>query len=94
MKKKIKKVYPSKGKRIKQPEVDILSTDDSYPLFSLSFMDRNYCITSCSPDEKAAFADQIRLISQLKWINLKLAPRHGAGYEKITRIKCSNTTIY
>lgn len=90
MMKRIKHVVPSKGPRIKQPAIDILSTDDYYPVFSLSYMDGKYCITNCSQDEKAAFVDQIRLLSQLKWIELKLAPRHGHGFEKITHM---NVTI-
>jgi hypothetical protein len=86
MKKKIKQVTPSKGTRIKQPEVDTPSTDGLPPIFSLTHMDKKYCITECEPDEKIAFVDQIHLLSQQKWIDLKLAPKLGTGYEKITKL--------
>jgi hypothetical protein len=80
---KIKPVSPSKGDRIKQPETDIPSTDYLPPVFSLSHMDKKHCITECEADEKIAFVDQIHLLSQQKWIDLKLAPKHGIGFERI-----------
>jgi len=88
-KKKIKLISPSKGDRIKQPEVDIPSTDNLPPVFSLSHMDKDYCITKCEPDEKIAFVHQIHLLSQQRWIDLKLAPKQGIGYEKITALNIS-----
>lgn len=84
---KIKSIPPSKGKRIKQPDVDIPSTDNLPPIFSLFYMDKSHCITTCDTDEKVAFVHKIRLLSQLRWRDLKLAPKHGVGYEQIKVLK-------
>ena len=53
------------------------------PLFSLQFIDPQYCITLCDKDEKASFADMLRRMSRMTWNELRNAPRHGLGCEKI-----------
>jgi hypothetical protein len=55
------------------------------PTFCLRFVDPNHCITCCSHDDKAAFADKIRRMSFLTWNELIQAPRHGMGLETIDR---------
>ena len=55
------------------------------PTFCLRFVDPNYCITKCERDDKAAFADRIRLLSGMTWNQLIQAPRHGLGLENIAR---------
>lgn len=39
----------------------------------------------CQTDEKAALADRLHEMSQLTWEQLRQAPKHGQGYEKISR---------
>lgn len=46
-------------------------------------MVNSHCITLCEKDEKAAFADKLRELSQLTWSQLRMSGRHGMGYEKI-----------
>lgn len=55
------------------------------PKFSLEFLDREFCISCCDKNEKAAFADKMRLLSQLTWAEINCAPRHGLGFEKIAQ---------
>jgi|LGVF01.1.fsa_nt_gb hypothetical protein len=76
-----------KGKRIKAhdstpPKVDY---DKQPPLFSLTNICKTYCLSKCGKDEKAAFADTLHRLSQLRWCDLRQAPRHGVGYEIIPR---------
>lgn len=40
---------------------------------------------SCTKDEKAALASTLYKLSQLSWKELRLQPRHGLGYELISR---------
>lgn len=53
------------------------------PVFSFRYLQRGYCIQDCEAKEKAALADKLRQLSQLTWQELRNAPRHGQGYEKI-----------
>ena len=33
----------------------------------------------------AAFAEKVKTLSQMSWLEITLAPRHGLGFEKIPR---------
>jgi hypothetical protein len=55
------------------------------PLFSFHYLNRDYCLSQCNAEEKAAFADTMYKLSQLTWNQIDCAPRHGLGYEKIAR---------
>lgn len=75
------------SRRIKPPSHAALaeSTESSHPIFSLHYLDPDYCISKCERDEKVALIDKLRELSQLTWRQLELASRHGLGYEFITR---------
>lgn len=75
----------NQGKRIIAHEVDGPNTDQKCPVFSFEYLQSSYCITNCNSDEKAAFAERMRLLSQLTWAEIKCAPRHGLGVEKISQ---------
>ncbi|AFY70516.1 hypothetical protein Pse7367_2253 [Thalassoporum mexicanum PCC 7367] len=70
----IVKVHPDRG-----------GTSEDKPLFSFYLLQSSFNIKACSKDEKAQLANRIHLLSGLPWKNLKTSPRHGAGYEKISR---------
>lgn len=55
------------------------------PKFCLEHLQKDHCISRCTSDEKAAFAERIHEMSQLTWQQLSQAPRHGQGYESIAR---------
>lgn len=82
---KLRKTNPDRGKRIQPHESTAKDTDKMPPVFSLSGIVTGYCITDCEKDEKLAFVDHLRRLSQLTWRDLRFAPRHGLGYEKIAR---------
>lgn len=73
----------NKGKRIGLHESSDTNPGTQKPIFSLEHMVRGFCVASCDRDDKAAFADALHKRSQLTWIQLKQAPRHGLGSEKI-----------
>jgi len=74
-----------KGPRFKARESDSKTTDQKTPVFCLHHLGGDYCLSNCDKDHKAAFADKLNELSKQRWQNLKLAPRHGSGYEKISR---------
>src|SRR5206468_3998028 len=45
----------------------------------------DYCISRCTREEKAAFADKMHRLSQQTWSQLRQADRHGLGFETIDR---------
>lgn len=55
------------------------------PMFSLRYLVSGYSVSDCQPDDKAAFAETLAKLSKLTWAQIKQAPRHGLGCEKIAR---------
>ena len=74
-----------KGKRISAREIVDLPPEQESPLFSLRYMNKDYSLSQCTKDEKAAFADTLYKLNQLTWSEINACPRHGLGYEKIAR---------
>jgi hypothetical protein len=83
MGKKPKRQTPDRGKFTRPRDTEEASSRTQYPSFSLRYCDPAYCISKCEISEKAAFADQLRILSQKTWAELYSSPRHGIGCEKI-----------
>lgn len=83
MSRKLKQRDKETGKHISLSEHAPERPDDVPPIFSFRYMAATHCITCCERDEKAAFAVRLRKLSELTWKQLRMAPRHGLGYEKI-----------
>jgi hypothetical protein len=84
--KRIKDERRNKGARLKAHSAPAAtSTDREKPVFCLQYVSNLYCITGCNQEQKAAFADAIRNLSQLTWAEIKSSHRHGLGTEKIER---------
>ncbi|WP_433966548.1 hypothetical protein [Tunturiibacter gelidiferens] len=82
---KILKPKQDKGKRIALSASAESATDYSRetPTFCLRYVDPEYCVSLCEKDDKAAFADRVRKLSQVTWNEIIQADRHGFGREKI-----------
>lgn len=63
----------------------ISNYDTEKPVFSLQFLQTNFCVLNCTKDEKASFAECLRKLSNLSWFDIKRNHRHGLGFEKITK---------
>lgn len=61
------------------------STVKCFPIFSLSKIQKSHCLTKCTQEEKAAFADTLHKLSQRQWVNILSSDRHKGGQEKIAR---------
>ena len=68
-----------KGKRISPREIVDLPPEQESPLFSLRYMNKDYSLSQCTKDEKAAFADTLYKLNQLTWSEINACPRHGLG---------------
>jgi hypothetical protein len=75
------------GKRFNAPPSTPgrVSTEAQHPTFSLTHIQPSYCLSNCEKQEKAAFADTLHKLSKLTWAQIRIAPKHGCGTEKIAR---------
>ena len=77
---------PNRGTRIVSHDAPSDgSTNNDRPIFSLEYLRGRYCLSQCTSEEKAAFADAIHRRSQMTWGEIQRAPRHGLGSEIIAR---------
>jgi hypothetical protein len=78
---------PKGGARLAPPPVAPAPASSLHrrPKFSLEHLSKSHCISACSNDEKAAFADRLHELSQITWQVIQGAHRHGQGHEKIAR---------
>jgi len=86
MSRKFKNPSPTQGPRLQVPLNADLPPDQQYPVFSLRWLPNGeYGLATCTPQEKAAFAQQLYQLSQVTWGQIWCAPRHGVGCEKIAQ---------
>ncbi len=85
MGKKGLKAFDNKGQRFSARPTAHESTEQQPPYFSLRYVASQYCISDCQLQDRAAFTDTIRKLSQLTWMEIKQQSRHTLGYEKIPR---------
>lgn len=92
---KRRSIQEESGQRFKAHSSSSSSTDASPPIFSLHYMPlgTKYCLTQCTQSQKAAFADKLREMSQLTWLNIKMSHRHGQGCEEIPRNRIKGAAI-
>lgn len=83
--KRIKKPAPQAGTSIKSPGERGVNYDQFRPRFSLEHLQSDFCLSLCTQEEKASFADAIHKRSQLTWSQIKNQDRHKLGFEKIAR---------
>lgn len=67
------------------------SPDTQSPLFSFEKMALNsgYSVDCCDADNQAAISKRLFKLSQMKWRDIRQAPRHGLGTETIARASLS-----
>lgn len=68
---------------IRPTRSDEPSPDSLFISFNLKHVTGRYCLTRCDKNELSAFAKKIHRLSQMTWAQIKAAPRHKLGTEKI-----------
>jgi hypothetical protein len=65
----------------------IVDTDRLPPVFSFEYMEdgKGFSINCCEEGHQAALAAKLFLLSRMTWMQIRNAPRHGLGTEKIAR---------
>lgn len=85
MSKRIPQIKQSNTGRIRPHDAPCISPQLMRPKFSLEYLRKGFCILDCTTEQKAAFADRLREMSQLTWQQIQNSPRHGQGCEIIDR---------
>ena len=69
------------------PPVEVYNTDKLPPVFSFSQIskDPDFSFQSLTTDQRAALSSTLYNLSQLTWIELIRANKHGMGSEKMDR---------
>jgi len=80
---KLKQRHSEQGPRLKSHDTAKQTPNQMRPKFSLEYLQKGYCLSDCTKDEKAAFADRLHELSQLTWQQIQQAGRHKQGFEKI-----------
>ncbi|WP_196757837.1 hypothetical protein [Gluconobacter potus] len=88
---RISRQDPENGKLIKAVESGKTSSDSQKPLFCFEHMVSGYDINECERNEKAQILSALYTRSRMSWSELRTAPRHGLGYEKIARTSINPT---
>lgn len=84
---KIKGKGRKKGKRIAPPQhiQTVPNYDLEPPVFCFRYLDKTHGLERCNKDEKVALISTLYKLSRFSWRQLRLAPRHGVGDERIDR---------
>jgi len=81
----IKNPKGQSGANIKPTEDLFPKSMFNYPVFCFKYLNKDYHIDKCDKDEKIKFIDRLCHLSSMTWEQIKFAPRHGAGTEKIAQ---------
>lgn len=85
-KKRFKQPPKNKDSKIGVPDdKSSIPPEQQPPIFSLRYLEGEYCLTKCEKDDQAAFALKLHRLSKLTWSQIHSQGRHQLGYEKISR---------
>ena len=74
------------GSQLKAPSIIATnSTQSENPIFCLCFLQRDFCLSKCNPEERCAFADTLHKLSQTTWAQIQSSNKHARGCEIIPR---------
>lgn len=82
---KIKSPKPQGGNRLAAPASGGAPPMLGYPVFCLKNLRAGHDVEDMEDDDKVALVRRLRHLSQMTWAQVTMAPRHGAGLEKIAR---------
>jgi hypothetical protein len=78
------KKQPSQGS-IKAPENAAPNPESLHPIFCLKLLRGDGCVSACSQEQQAKFAETLRKLASLTWAQIKQAHRQGLGSEILRR---------
>ena len=55
-----------------------------HPIFCFKFLHKDYSLKRCDKSEKVSLIDRLHALSQMTWVQIQSADKHGFGSEKIS----------
>ena len=83
---RLKRPKANQGKQVRVATLADPAPQSQYPVFSLRHLQPGFSLRECDTNQKAALAEKMHQLSQMTWIEIINAPRHGSGSEKIARL--------
>lgn len=84
--KKIKQPKTTGGTLIPAPQMPVGNKFNfNHPVFCLKYLHKDYGVEKCEKEDRAALLKKMAALSKMTWDDIKQAPRHGLGTEKINR---------
>ena len=74
---------PKASKGSYEVPAEPVNYDDESPKFCLRFLAAGFDVHALDPEKQASFAKTLQKLASSRWMDLKLAPRHGQGSELI-----------
>lgn len=83
---RIKKPRVNQGSNVRVSEQQLRADSEiDYPIFCFKHLHSGFNIDHCTDEQQATFIKKVCKLSAMTWNDIKLAPRHGLGTEKISR---------
>ena len=73
----------NQGTSIKLSTNQVVVENLNYPIFCFKHIHPGHGMSVCDEKEKKQFIEKLFALSQMTWNEIQLAPKHGAGTEKI-----------
>ncbi len=85
MSKRIKSKAPLQGLKVRAHDAPHQSWDKRPIVFSFCNLAHSHCVEQCTDGEKVHVLDALWKRGRMTWAEIKQAPRHGLGCEKIAQ---------
>lgn len=83
--KKIKKVEVHPGLKLKVSLHKTQYSDIKYPVFCFRHIHNNFNIDDCTDKERKSLLKRLQILSNMTWLEIQFADKHGCGTEKISQ---------
>jgi hypothetical protein len=91
--KRFKSKHQKSQGKIRAPENLEPNPETLTPIFCMAMMRGDGCVSQCSQEQQAKFAETLRKLSSLTWAQIKQAHRKGLGSEILPRDEIAPAAI-
>lgn len=81
----VKEPKKTGSQKLKAPPETTKVLEKEHMTISLRHLKVSHCISLCENEDKLSFVDKVRILTSKSWMEIGQFPRHGLGYEKISR---------
>ena len=82
-----KKYWEAQEKPSYQASIEENNTNNGFPAFSFTYLDKDFSFKHCTNEEKDALLKRLEIMSKMTWNDIINTPKHGNGIENINELK-------